>query len=106
MYNIPIETIYKYLLYLFAAINIIAFLAVFLDKRKAENGFSRISEKTLFILAFLFGGIGIYFGMFTFHHKTKKWYFILIVPLLIILNLFLIKLFLTYLNGQAQPLIF
>ncbi len=101
-----IETIYKYSFYLLAAINLVSFFAIFIDKRKAENGFSRISEKTFFILAFLFGGVGIYLGMFTFHHKTKKWYFILIIPLIIVLNIFIIKLFLDYLNGQAQPFVF
>ena len=40
-------------------INIIAFLAMYIDKRKAKKGKRRIPEKTLFILVGLGGGIGL-----------------------------------------------
>ena len=39
-------------------INIITFLAMYIDKRKAKKGKRRIPEKTLFILVGLGGGIG------------------------------------------------
>lgn len=93
-----IETIIKYLLYLIIIINLFSFFVIFLDKNKAENGSKRISEKTLFILAILFGGVGIYFGMFSFHHKTKKWYFILGIPFIIALNIYLLNLTFNYLS--------
>lgn len=71
-----------------AAINLIAFLLMFLDKLKAANlGSSRISEGMLFFLATVFGSLGVYIGMFIFHHKTKKWYFLIGIPLLFIQNL-------------------
>jgi len=79
-----------YAFYIFLGINLFSFFVMYYDKWKSENHYWRISEKTLFILAFLFGGIGIYFGMFVFHHKTKKWYFILGIPFLIALNLYLL----------------
>jgi len=78
------------------AINIVSFLVMDWDKKKSEYGEWRISEKTLFILALLFGGIGIYLGMSAFHHKTKKWYFQIGIPLLIALNIFLLSLAYTY----------
>ena len=39
-------------------INVIAFLAMFIDKKKAQKGKWRISEKALFVLVLLGGGIG------------------------------------------------
>ena len=53
-------------------INIIAFLAMGIDKKKAKFGKWRISEYTLFILVLLGGGFGGIAGMYTFRHKTKK----------------------------------
>lgn len=54
------------------AINIIAFLAMGIDKRKAKKGAWRIPEATLMSLVLLGGGIGGIAGMYTFRHKTKK----------------------------------
>ncbi|MEI7619963.1 MAG: DUF1294 domain-containing protein [Candidatus Falkowbacteria bacterium] len=75
-------------------INLISLLVMFWDKKKAEGGERRISEKALFLWVLFFGGIGIYLGMFWFRHKTRKWYFLIGVPLLIATNVYLlIKLF-------------
>lgn len=98
-FNITIEPIH--LIYCLIAINLFSFFIMFLDKKKAELQSQRISEKTLFIIAFLFGGIGIYFGMFLFHHKTKKWYFVVLIPLIIALNLYLASLGYNFLNSQS-----
>lgn len=53
-------------------INIIAFLAMGIDKKKAKYGKWRISEYALFVLVLLGGGFGGIAGMYTFRHKTKK----------------------------------
>ena len=50
-------------------INLIAFLAMWLDKRKAEKGKWRIPENSLLLLVLLGGGIGGIAGMYTFRHK-------------------------------------
>lgn len=55
-----------FFLYL-AAINVIAFAAMGIDKAKARAGKWRIAEGTLFALAALGGTL----GMRVFHHKTK-----------------------------------
>lgn len=65
-------------------INIIAFLAMFIDKRKAINGKWRISESALFILVLLGGGIGGIAGMYAFRHKTKKMIFVIGFPAILI----------------------
>jgi len=68
-------------------INIISFFVVVLDKDQARDGKRRINEGTLFFWAIMFGGIGIYLGMFTARHKTRKWYFYFGIPLIIIQNI-------------------
>lgn len=71
-----------------AALNLIAFFLMFLDKLKSTNpGSSRISEGMLFFLASVFGSLGVYIGMFVFRHKTRKWYFLIGIPLLFVENL-------------------
>lgn len=71
------------------SINIIGFLIMWLDKRKAIKGRWRIPEKTLFIITAIGGGIGTIAGMYTFRHKTKKLNFIIGLPLITILEIIL-----------------
>ena len=61
----------KYLFVYLAAINVIAFAAMGIDKAKARAGKWRIAEGTLFALAALGGALGGTLGMRVFHHKTK-----------------------------------
>jgi uncharacterized membrane protein YsdA (DUF1294 family) len=51
--------------------SIFAFILMRMDKNKAIRRKHRISEKTLWIVAIFGGGIGAYFGMMMFRHKTK-----------------------------------
>lgn len=65
------------------------------DKRLSlcHDNSKRIPEGILFFMATIFGSIGIYVGMFCFRHKTRKWYFLIGIPLLIIQNLATVYLF-------------
>lgn len=78
--------IYKILLYLLI-VNVITFLMMGYDKHEAKKGNWRISEKTLFTLVIIGGSIGGIIGMFTFRHKTKKWYFRFGFPIILILQI-------------------
>jgi len=69
----------------FILINIIAFILYGVDKKKAEKGLWRIPEATLFLVCILGGPLGGLLGMRIFHHKTKKWYFTVFVPVILIL---------------------
>ena len=64
-----IFTMKNIIIYLIS-INIIGFLIMWIDKRKAIKGSWRIPEKTLFIITVIGGGIGTIAGMYTFRHKT------------------------------------
>ena len=68
-------------------INIIGFLAMFIDKRKAQKSKWRIQEKTLLYITLLGGGMGSIVGMYTFRHKTKKKYFTIGLPIILILEI-------------------
>lgn len=57
------------------AMNIAAFVLMGEDKRRARAGEWRISEKVLFLVTALFGGLGGTLGMLVYRHKTKHWYF-------------------------------
>ena len=77
------------------------------DKRKSMQSGNpeRTPEGLLFFLAAAFGSAGIYAGMLTFRHKTKKWYFQLGIPLLIVENLttlYLINQF-SAINWEIRP---
>lgn len=93
---------YFYVIYLLLAINLIAFIVMWIDKvRSVQVGSSRISEGVLFFMATLFASFGVYAGMFAFRHKTRKWYFLLGIPLLMLENLataYLIYLFISQLG--------
>lgn len=65
-------------------LNIFGFILVSLDKYKAKNKLWRIPERSFFILSILGGSIGVYVGLFLFKHKTRHWYFMVIIPLIIL----------------------
>ena len=80
----------KYFIIYLIIINLIAFLTMFIDKRKAKYGRWRIPEQTLLILAIIGGSIGAMAGMYTFRHKTKKLRFSVGFPIILILQIILI----------------
>lgn len=84
----------KYLIIYVIVINLIAFLAMYIDKRKAKNASWRIKESTLFTLVLLGGGIGGIAGMYTFRHKTKKTQFVIGFPAILIIEIICIIIFL------------
>ncbi len=71
-------------------INLITFLAMYIDKRKAKKGKRRIPEKTLFILVGLGGGVGGILGMYLFRHKTKKTRFVIGFPAILIFEILVV----------------
>ncbi len=58
-----------------------------IDKRKAIKKRWRIRESTLFLIAFVGGSIGAILGMRIFHHKTKHWYFVYGIPLILLIQI-------------------
>jgi len=79
-------TIKNIIIYLIV-INIVTFLAMWIDKKKAKRGRYRISEQALFILVLLGGGVGGIAGMYTFRHKTQKPRFVIGFPFILIFEI-------------------
>lgn len=80
------KVIYIILLY-FIILNLIGFTSMGIDKRRAIKREWRISEATLFLFAILGGSAGSILGMHIFRHKTKHWYFVIGMPVILILQI-------------------
>ena len=74
----------KYFLLYLLLMNVIAFVFMHADKRRARKNRWRIPERTLIGTAVLGGSIGALIGMYTFRHKTKHPKFTLGVPAILI----------------------
>ena len=70
-----------------AGVNLAAFAAFGIDKRKAVRRRWRIPEATLLGLCLLGGALGGLAGMHLFHHKTRKARFFVGVPVMLALSL-------------------
>lgn len=73
-----------YIILYFVMMNVVAFALMGIDKKRAVRQEWRISEAKLFLSALLGGSIGAIAGMRCFHHKTKHWYFVIGMPLILI----------------------
>lgn len=77
------------LIYYLIFINIISFLTMFIDKKKAIKRKWRIKESTLFSLSFIGGSLGVLLGIYSFKHKTKHVKFTLGIPLILLVQVLL-----------------
>ena len=77
-------TVTQCLLWYLAAVNVVTFTVYGIDKRKARRGAWRVPEKTLFLLPLLGGSVGALLGMKVFRHKTKHWYFVWGIPIILL----------------------
>ena len=71
----------------FALMNLIGFAIMGIDKQRAVKKLWRIPESTLFIIALIGGSIGSILGMHVFHHKTRHWYFVYGMPVILLLQI-------------------
>lgn len=67
--------------------NLYGFLIMGVDKKRAIKHAWRVPEKVLFLSSILGGSIGTWTGMYVFRHKTKHWYFVLGMPLILFLQI-------------------
>lgn len=81
---------HKILLYYICAVNILTFISYAADKYAAVKNKRRIRIVTLLGLAFIGGSIGAISAMYIFRHKTKKDYFSVGVPLIILMQICII----------------
>lgn len=79
----PVQGILAY----FIVMNLLGIVLMAMDKQKAIRHQWRVSEKTLFLVALLGGSIGAWAGMYLFRHKTKKWYFRIGIPVILLVQI-------------------
>jgi uncharacterized membrane protein YsdA (DUF1294 family) len=79
---------YKYILIYFLIINLFGIIINCADKIKAKHNKWRIRESTLWITGLIGGATGSYLTMKIIRHKTKHKNFMIIMPLLMIIQIF------------------
>lgn len=72
--------------------SIISFCQMGIDKKRAMNQRWRITERTLFLTAGIGGSFGCFLGMYIFRHKTRQMRFVLGIPALMLVHVFLLYL--------------
>ena len=82
--------LYLILILYLLVINVIGFLIMGIDKKRAIRGAYRISEATLFTIALIGGSIGTIRGMYHYRHKTKHWYFKVGLPTILVIQCIII----------------
>jgi len=77
---------HRILLVYFGIINFITFIVFAIDKVNAQEHRSRIKIVTLLGLSFIGGSIGALLAIYLLHHKTKKDYFTVGIPIIMIMQ--------------------
>ena len=77
---------HRILLIYLAVVNILTIIVFGVDKMNAKPNRQRVRIVTLLGLAFIGGSVGALIGMYGFHHKTKKAYFTVGVPLILLMQ--------------------
>ena len=77
----------KYAVAYIVIVNILAFSLFGIDKSAAIQQKQRIPNRVLLLTAVFGGSLGSLVGMYTFRHKTKKWYYTITVPVLLLIQI-------------------
>lgn len=76
----------KLLLGYLLVLNVLGFLMMGIDKRRAKKGKWRIPERRLMLCAVFGGSVGALLGMQCFRHKTKHPKFSVGIPVILVLQ--------------------
>jgi len=74
------------LIIFYLVMSVITFIVYAVDKSAAVHHRYRVPEKTLLLLAFFGGALGALLAMYTVRHKTRKWYFAVPVPVMLMVQ--------------------
>ena len=88
---ITAQTIITVVILYLVIINVVGYVIMGVDKKRAIRGAWRISEASLFHGA-LGGSLGCILGMQHFRHKTKHWYFKYGMPAILVVQVLLFAL--------------
>ena len=79
----------KLFLYYILFINLSGIFVMYSDKKKSRKGKWRTPENNIFAIAVAYGALGIFMGMRIFRHKTKHKKFVIGIPLILIVEVFI-----------------
>ena len=82
------EEIMRIFFYYLILINLYGFLVMYSDKKKSKTGKWRTPENRIFAIAGAFGTLGIFIGMRVCRHKTKHNKFVVGIPLILVVQLY------------------
>lgn len=75
----------------FIAINVYSFLLMLSQKRANEDGKSNaVRDGNIIVAAMLGGALGVYVSMFVFHYRLKSLYLMVLMPVLVVINIYLL----------------
>ena len=83
-------------------ISIFSLAIMYTDKTHAKYRLWRISESLIFLVSILGGSLGVYLGMYLFHHKTRKKIFSIGIPLIILIQIIILILLYRYIPHMNQ----
>ena len=73
------------------AINVYSYLLVLTQKKQMEEHLkSSVRDSKLFVAGLLGGALGVYIAMFTLSFRLQNLFLMVIMPILIVLNLYLV----------------
>ncbi len=73
------------------AINIYGFMLIVTQKRQSEERAKRtIKDSTLLVSALLGGALGIYLALFILHYRVNSLFLMISMPLIIVLNVYIL----------------
>ena len=80
----------KFFIIYLMLVNLYGFFMMYSDKQKAKKSQWRTPEARIFLIAAIGGSIGVLMGMRTFRHKTKHAKFVYGIPLILMLQLYIV----------------
>lgn len=87
----------RILFYYILLINLYGVIVMYYDKSKSIKHQWRVPESRIFLIACILGSLGIFLGMHLFRHKTKHKKFMIGIPLILIIQLYLLSKFIFHL---------
>lgn len=90
--------IYAIIFLVFVAVmSLVTFVTYSIDKSRAVKKQWRIKEKVLLLLALCGGAVGATIAMYTIRHKNRKWYFLAVNFLSLVLHIAILVVLFMYL---------
>ena len=77
----------KIVIVYFIIINCVGITVMGVDKSRAVHHGWRIPEKILFLVSVMGGSVGTWLAMYLFRHKTRHWYFVVGMPLILLMQI-------------------